>query len=318
MNQLVPLLRPLIDLDLLRTVVAIADHGNFSAAAAAVLRTPSAVSMQVRRIEDLLGKALFQRDSRSVSLTPEGMQVVEHARRMLALNDEAVARFVAPEVAGTVRIGVPNDVAEIFLPNMLRRLAAAHPGIVIEILVDHSAHLRTEFKQGRLDLGLVAPMSEVQEDPDGEVIFAERLVWAMGDGGVAVERDPLPLAVWEETCTWHQACAAGLRAQGRAFRIAVVSAHVAGQRAAALADLAVTPLPVSSLGRGVVEAPARHGLPPLPDDYLVMLVGTEAPPHVQATAAHLRQSFARLPGGREAQAAGRRAPAAVASSGSPL
>jgi DNA-binding transcriptional LysR family regulator len=305
MNQSTPLLRPLIDLDLLRTVVAIADHGNFSAAAAAVLRTPSAVSMQVRRIEGLLGKTLFQRDSRSVALTPEGTQLVEHARRMLALNDDAVARFVAPEVAGPVRIGVPNDVAELFLPDMLRRLAAAHPGIVIEILVDASEHLRREFGQGRLDLGIVARLPDMQEEPGAEVLFAERLVWAMGEGGIAVERDPLPLAVWDETCTWHQACAKGLQAQGRAFRIVVLSAHVAGQRAAALADLAVTPLPVSSLGRGVVEAPARHGLPPLPDDALVMLVRPESAPQVHATAAHLRESFARLPGGRGAQAVAR-------------
>jgi DNA-binding transcriptional LysR family regulator len=285
---------PLIQLDLLQTMVAIADSGNFSAAALAVLRTPSAVSMQVRRLEDMLGTALFRRDSRTVMLTPEGEQVVQHARRMLALNRETVARFIRPEFEGLVRIGAPNDDAETYLPDVLRRMAATHPGIAIEVLVDVSPRLRTALDEGRLDIGVVGRHAESAAEHAGDCLFSERLVWAMAEAGIAVERDPLPLAVWEERCPWRRACEDGLRAQGRAWRIAAISAHPTGQRAAALADLAVTPLPLSMLRRGLVEVPADYGLPALPDDYLTLIVRSAAPPAVRAAADHLRRSFARL------------------------
>jgi len=294
MNAHLPARLPLLDLDLLRTVVAIADTGNFSAAAAAVLRTPSAVSMQVRRIEDLLGRPLFHRDSRSVTPTPDGVELVAHARRMLALNDAAVARFVRPEVAGVVRIVAPDDVAETFLPDILRRLGASHPGIVIEVRVDGSDSLRALLREGRLDLAIVSRSEDEALDPGAEFLYGERLVWAVAEGGIAVERDPLPIAVWEEGCAWRRACIEGLERQGRAWRIVAMSAHITGQRAVVLADLAVTPLPVSALGGGVIEAPARHGLPPLPDDALYLIVRAGAPAACLAAAGHLRQSFARL------------------------
>lgn len=285
---------PLVDLDLLQTVVAIADTGSFSAAATAVNRTASAISMQVRRIEEMLGAVLFHRDSRSVTVTPDGTRIVEHARRMIALNNETVARFVRPDIAGVVRIGAPDDVADLFLPDMLRRMAATHPGIVIEVLVHNSDDLRDRFRAGRLDVGIVSRSDGVADLEGSEVLYAERLVWAMAEGGIAVERDPLPIAVWEEGCTWRRACIDGLQARARRWRIAAMSAHIAGQRAVVLADLAVTPLPLSALGGGVIEAPARHGLPPLPDDVLVMIARRDAGAAVRAAADHLRQSFGRL------------------------
>ena len=109
MNQI-----PLLELDLLKTIVAIAETGNFSAAAEVVHRTPSAVSMQVKRIEELLSRPIFNRDSRSVQLTNEGELLLEHGRRMLALNKDIVTRFMSPDVAGVVRLGATDDVAERF------------------------------------------------------------------------------------------------------------------------------------------------------------------------------------------------------------
>jgi DNA-binding transcriptional LysR family regulator len=285
---------PLIDLDLLQTVVAIADTGSFSSAAAVVFRTASAVSMQVRRIEEQLGAVLFHRDSRSVTVTPEGVKIVEHARRMIALNNEVVAHFVQPEVSGIVRIGAPEDVAELFLPDILRRMGATLPGIVIDVLVHTSDALRERFRDGRLDLGIVSRSEGTLDEPGSEMLYSERLVWAMGERGIAIERDPLPLALWEEGCTWRKACLDGLRAQGRRWRIAAMSAHITGQRAAVLADLAVTPLPVSALGGGVVEVPARHGLPTLPDDLLLLIVQKDAAAEVLAAADHVRRCFQRL------------------------
>jgi DNA-binding transcriptional LysR family regulator len=292
MNVQTPARVPFLDLDLLQTLVAIAETGSFSAAGAVVGRTPSAISMQVRKIEDILGRALFLRDSRSVALTADGEVLLEHARRMLALNRQVVAQFVQPDLRGVVRMGAPDDAAERFLPEMLRRFAETHPAVTVDVTVDGSARMIAMHREGRLDLTLVTCEAGFN-DGEAEILFRERLVWAACTGGVAAERDPLPVSVWEEGCVWRKAGIEGLERQGRAWREAFKSAHISGQRAAILADLAVAPIPASSLGGRVVEAPPRHGLPPLPEYALGMIVAADAPAPVRAAADHLRASFAR-------------------------
>lgn len=282
---------PLLDLDLLKTLVAISETGNFSAAAAAVHRTPSAVSMQVKKLEDILGRPVFIRDSRSVELTPDGAFLLEHGRRMLALNRDAVARFVQPDVEGVVRLGAPDDCAERFLPRMLRCFAETHPGVTVNVVVDGTARMIEMLRAGKIDMTLVTAGAGFG-DRGAEVVYREQLVWAMLKGGVAAEKDPLPVSVWEEGCAWRNAGLQGLEAAGRSWRIAFESAHISGQRAAILADLAVAPLPVSSLGGDVIEAPAKFGLPKLPGYSLGLLVADNANPAVGAAADHLRASFA--------------------------
>ena len=146
---------PLIDTDLLRTFVAIAETGSFTQAAEQVLRTPSAVSMQIRKLEDLLGKPLFVRDSRSVYLTADGEMLLAYARRILALNSEAVSKFIAPEVAGEVRMGAPDDVSERYLPDMLRRFSQSHPGVTVNVVVENTNQLIDRLGKGELDMAIV-------------------------------------------------------------------------------------------------------------------------------------------------------------------
>lgn len=282
---------PLLDLDLLKTLVAIADTGNFSAAAAAVHRTPSAVSMQVKKMEDLLGRPVFIRDSRSVELTADGAFLLEHGRRMLALNREAVARFVQPDVQGVVRLGAPDDVAERFLVDMLRRFNESHPQVTVNVAVDTTQRMMDMLRQGQLDLTLITCEAGFREE-GAEIVFREQLVWAACKGGVAAEQSPLPVSVWEEGCAWRKAALSQLDAEGTPWRVAFQSAHISGQRAAVLADLAVAPIPVSSLGGCIVEAPAHFGLPKLPKYALGLLMSDDPNPAVAAAADHLRASFA--------------------------
>ena len=195
---------PLVDLDLLKTLVAIADCGNFSAAAQAVGRTPSAISMQVKKMEDIVGRALFKRDSRSVELTRPGLMLLEHGRRLLALNNEMLARFVAPDVTGEVRFGAPDDVAERFLPGMLREFSVEFPGISLKVVIDHSENMIRMVERGELDLTVVTAEAGIPNDQSVEVIYREPLVWAGLSGGVAIEQDPLPMAVWEPHCIWRK------------------------------------------------------------------------------------------------------------------
>jgi DNA-binding transcriptional LysR family regulator len=282
----------LLELDLLRTFTAIVETGSFAGAAEIVLRTPSAVSMQVKKLEDILGKPVLVRDSRSVRMTRDGEILLEHARRMLALNREAVAKFVSPDVAGVVRLGAPDDVSERMLPDMLRRFADSHPGITVNVIVENTAQLIPRVQQKNIDLALVTCERGITGDDSTEILMREQLVWAMVRGGVAPEYDPLPVSVWEECCVWRQAGLEGLEAAGKPYRIAFQSAHISGQRAAILADLAVAPLPVSALNDPIIIADEKYGLPKLPDFALGLMIAPDAGPAVHAAADHLRASFA--------------------------
>lgn len=286
---------PLLELDLLKTLVAIAETGSFSAAAHVVHRTPSAVSMQVKKMEEILGRMVFIRDSRSVELTTDGAFLLEHARRMLALNRDAVARFVQPELEGVVRLGAPDDVAERFLVDMLRRFADSHPGVTVNVAVDTTDRMITQLREGRLDLTLITCEAGFREE-GAELVYREQLVWAACKCGIAAEQNPLPVSVWDESCAWRIAALAQLEAQNRPWRVAFQSAHISGQRAAVLADLAVAPIPVSSLGGDIIEAPEKYGLPKLPKYALGLLVSHDPNPAVVAAADHLRASFAQRPG----------------------
>lgn len=282
---------PLLDLDLLKTLVAIAESGNFSAAAQAVGRTPSAISMQVKKMEELVGRPLFVRESRAVRLTRAGNMLVEHGRRLLALNSDMLARFVTPEVTGEVRFGAPDDVAERFLPEMLRRFSNDYPGIALEVVIDKSTRMIEMVKEGKLDLTVVTTEAGIPNDQGAEVIYREPLVWAGLSGGVAIEQDPLPLSVWEPFCTWRKIGLAALDAMGRDYRIVFECSEATGQRAAILADLAIAQIPVSSLGGRIIEIPARYGLPELPP-YSLGLFASENPTEpVKAAISNIKRSF---------------------------
>ncbi len=282
---------PLLELDLLKTVVAIADTGNFSAAAESVFRTPSAVSMQVKRLEEMVGKPLFTRDSRSVALTAEGNLLLEHGRRLLALNREMMSRFVEPEIQGVVRLGAPDDVAERQLPGMLQRFAATHCCVNLDVVVDSSSNLRSKLKKRQLDLCLYATTPQAAERDQTEVVLCEPLVWAGARNGVAWENHPVPISVWEEGCSWRSNAIESLEAEGRPYRIAFMSAHISGQRAAMLADLAIAPIPLSSCGGGIIRLDGEHGLPALNDYVLALEITANPSEAISAAAEHLRASL---------------------------
>lgn len=282
---------PLLELDLLKTLVAIADTGNFSAAAESVFRTPSAVSMQVKRLEELVGKPVFTRDSRNVSPTPDGEVLLEHGRRLLALNREVMAQFHSPDVRGTVKLGAPDDVAVRWLPSMLQRFSATHCCVTVDVVVDSSTNLRKKVGTGHLDMCLYATYPDTAKKEGNEVLLKEPLVWAGARNGVAWEQDPLPISVWEEGCSWRATAIDSLHKRKRDYRIAFMSAHISGQRAALLADLAIAPIPLSSCGDGIVRLGRQQGLPGL-GYYALALDITNNPSDAAKTAAdHLRASI---------------------------
>lgn len=282
---------PLLDLDALRIVVAIADTGNFSAAAQTVFRTPSAVSMQVKKIEEIIGRPLFHRDSRSVTATPDGEKLVQHGRRMLALNREMMSHFITPDVSGVVRLGAPDDMAERLLPDMLCRFANSHCGVTVDVVVKNSTDLISDVHDGTLDLAIVTCDTDNTQNGDIEVVFREALTWAGARSGVACEKNPLPVSVWEEGCAWRHAGLQSLEDKGRDYRIAFMSAHISGQRAAILADLAVAPIPISACTNGIVSLGEKQGMPGLKDYAIGLVQASKLSKPAEAAADHLRASF---------------------------
>ncbi len=280
---------PLLDLDLLKTLVAIHETGNFSAAAAAVFRTPSAISMQVKKMEEMLGRPVFKRDSRSVELTQDGFILLAHARRVLALNQQVMSRFIEPEVAGTVRLGSLDTAVEQFVPRVLKRFAETHPHVSVDVFVDNTRELVAMVQKGDLDMAIISTPSEGPNFAGAEEIFSEPLVWAGLRGGIAMEQNPVPISVWEEGCVWRKAGLEALERQGINYRISFMSAHVSGQKAGILADMVIAPLPVSCLDDQIV---AIDDLPKLPHYGLSMLLRETPAAPVKAVADHLRASFA--------------------------
>lgn len=280
---------PLLDLDLLRTFVAIAETGSFTAAANAVFRTPSAVSMQIKKLEDLLRCPVFTRDARSVSLTADGEVLMGYARRLLAINREAVAKFIAPDIRGVVRLGSPDDYGERVLPSVLKRFAQTHPAIAVDVIIDQSSNLKRRMADRMLDIMLFTCCRSVPQE--AEVLLTEPVVWAGAKGGSAHMREPLPLSLWEEGCVWRADAIEALGRAGRDYRVAYMSAHTAGQRAAILSDLAIAPLPKSFIGSEVVALGPKDGLPELANYNLAMIVAPEASAPVQAAADHIRATF---------------------------
>lgn len=253
---------PLLDNDVLRTFVAIAETGNFSTAAEAVLRTPSAVSMQIKKLEEQLRTTLFLRDARSVSLTQHGEMLLSYARRMIALSNEAVSRFVMPELSGVVRLGAADDIAERLLPAILRDFGANFPGIMVDVTVDMSMNLRRRMEEQRLDLALINCATK-PFPTEGEVVYRENLVWAGAKCGTAHLRDPLPISIWEDGCIWRQEAISRLEAMKRSYRIAYLSANTMAQRAAVVSDLAIAPFPRSYITEDMTVLGLREGLPEL-------------------------------------------------------
>ena len=281
---------PLLENDVLRTFVAIAETGNFSTAAQAVHRTPSAVSMQIKKLEEQLGAVLFLRDARSVSLTAQGEMLLSYARNMLALSNEAVSRFIMPELSGVVRLGAPDDIGERLLPRILKSFSQTHPGIMVDVVVDMSLALKRRLEEQRLDLALINCATR-PFPTEGEVIYTERLVWAGAKGGTAHRRDPLPISIWEEGCIWRSDAIAQLQQNKRDYRVAFLSAHTMAQRAAILSDLAVAPFPRSYVTEEMAILGQKDGLPELTTFDIRLLTARQLTDPMKAVADSIRYAF---------------------------
>jgi DNA-binding transcriptional LysR family regulator len=290
-----------LDSDLLRAFVLIAEGNSFTQAAARVGRTQSAVSMQVKRLEDALGRPVLSRGKGgSVELTPHGHYLLTRARQILALNDEVLTTFRAPQIAGTVRLGTPDDYAFAYLPPILKRFAETHPAVQVDVVCSPSSELVHRIKAGELDLTLISD-GHLPADWSRVPLWRGPLVWVTSTRFAPHRQDPLPLALADrkpflargQDCEWAGAAVRALEQAGRRYRIAYTSASQIGTHAPVLAGLAVTVSTLSWLPDGLRAMRPEEGLPALPEFGILLLKGKRPlQPVTDALAAHIEESFA--------------------------
>lgn len=249
-----------MDTDLLRTFVAVAECEGFSAAARILNRTQSAVSLQIKRLEDRMGEPLFERSSRNVTLTPAGGRLLPYARRILTLQDEA-RRVMGDDRRGElIRLGISEEHASAHLPRLLPRFAASHPEVRLEVTCNISSLLVQDFQDGLLDIVLGIRHEPTQT---GHLLGRERLVWVLQERRYPHDWDTLPLALNPEGCIFRAHAFAALGRTDRRWEVRYTSRSPTGINVAVQSGLALTVKTPRSVPPGCRIVAADEGLPDL-------------------------------------------------------
>lgn len=278
-----------MDVDLLRAFVGVAERRSFTHAASALNRTQSSVSVQVKRLEELVGAPLLERSRRHVALTPAGEDFLSYARRILALGEEAVDRLRGQDLAGAVRIGVMEDYGTFIMPALVASFAARHPGVRIEMETGLTASMP---KRLGLDFDLVIAMHAAGHE-SGYLLWREQAVWAGSpDAGHLAKVDVLPLALYPAGCLFRRWATEALDHTGRRWRLAFVSHSQAAVEAICAQGLAVTVVKRRTFSGALRLLDAADDLPTLPSADIRLHEAKALSPAARGFAEHIRQSFA--------------------------
>jgi DNA-binding transcriptional LysR family regulator len=251
----------LIDIDQLRTFIAIAETGSFTKAAEVVNKTQSAVSMQMKRLEERIERPIFVRAGRASKLTEDGQRLLDYARRIVKLNIETLAAFSDAELSGRVRLGVPDDYADRYLPEIMARFSRAYPGVELTVICEPSVDLLARIDANEIDLAIV---TNCESKRASETFRSERLLWVTSNRHPTHLEERLPLALGRPTCSWRRAAVERLESIGRPHRILYSSSSAGAVAAAVLSGLAVSVLAESGLRPGMRVLTAAEGFPELP------------------------------------------------------
>ncbi|MDE1995269.1 MAG: LysR family transcriptional regulator [Rhizobiaceae bacterium] len=279
------------DIALIRTFTAVADHTSMTVAANMLHMTQSAVSQQIKRLEDMLGCALFEREKRGLRLTDAGERLLGGARRLLILNDDIWADMTESKVEGSVRIGVPYDLIGTALAPVLKSYAERHPQVEISLVCASSPDLIKALDSGAVDLGVVEEPLGVSK---GECLAIERLVWVGAKGGNAYRKNPLPISMVADTCAFRPFVFAALRDDGRHWRTVFENGNIEATTATVRTDLAVTAWLASTVPADLDILSANEGLPDLPVFSVNLhLPKSDATPAALELARHIREGLMR-------------------------
>lgn len=261
--------RPILnlDLDLLRTFVAVADLNTFAAAAAAVCRTQSAVSQQMQRLEQLVGKELFARHGRNKLLTEHGIQLLGYARKILRFNDEACTSLMYSNVQGGITIGASDDTADTILPFLLSRVTSVYPKLSIDVRVKRSPFMLSMLESEEVDLAIT---TMTNTDHPHIVLRTSPTLWFCSADFAYPSGDSVPLVVLDEPSPYRLMATEHLNQAGIPWRIAYVASTLSAIRAAVRAGLGVTARPIEMMSPELRVLGEQDGLPRLPDTQYVL------------------------------------------------
>ena len=276
-----------LPIDYLKTFIAVAETGGFTRAGRRINRSQSAVSMQIKRLEVEIGKALFDRVGKTVKLTPDGNLLLNYARRIVEEHAAAVAALSRPGLQGRIRFGSPEHYTVGVLPGLLARFAASYPDVLVEMRCENSDRIKAAVDRGSLDVGLCT-----QIRGGGEVIHHDPVVWVAVPGFLLPERKDLPLAVFGEDCIFRSWATGALEKAGLKYRIVYVSHSITGILDAVRAGLALAPVVKSNVPEDLKIVGVEKGLPELPVSNVTLHVAQQPAPEALACfVSHLRSSF---------------------------
>ena len=249
-----------LDIDLLRTFVAVCDAGGFTAASRQIHLTQSAVSMQMKRLEQSLDGPLLVRKSRGLDLTDAGESLLVHARRILQMNDEAVAELTHPAVMGIVRLGIPDGFGTGFLTRMIQEFLRTYPQVQMEVHCQSTPALLVMLDQGELDLAIT--VRDVDK-PAGDFLWSETMVWATSEYHQVHLQDPVPLVLYPRASVCRECGIEALSTVGKKWRVAFCSGSLAAVHMAVQAGIGVAILSDTTMAPGIRRLTHREGFPGL-------------------------------------------------------
>jgi DNA-binding transcriptional LysR family regulator len=258
-----------LDLDLVRTFVTISEAGSFSRAASFLNLSAPTVSLQMKRLEEVLARELFYKDGRGRELTDGGRAFLASARKLLQMNDLILLETKAYDFKGRIRIGATEEFAEDRLPALLRQFAVRNPGVRVDLLIDVNLKLHAALAAGELDIAMAA--QDPASPKDGAPLFEEPLIWIAADNFAIEPRKPLPLVLFTEPCLVRSLVLREIEARRIDYRIVCTSPSLAGLRAAVRAGLGVTVRTRGQIEPGLKEIPSQGLLPELPPLKLFVL-----------------------------------------------
>ncbi|HHA1915376.1 TPA: transcriptional regulator LrhA [Enterobacter asburiae] len=256
-----------LDLDLLRTFVAVADLNTFAAAAAAVCRTQSAVSQQMQRLEQLVGKELFARHGRNKLLTEHGIQLLGYARKILRFNDEACMSLMFSNLQGVLTLGASDESADTILPFLLNRISSVYPKLALDVSVKRNAFMVEMLNEHKVDLVVT---THRPGQFDCLTLRTSPTHWYCAAEYVMQKGEPVPLVLLDDPSPFRDMVLTALNEANIPWRLAYVASTLPAVRAAVKAGLGVTARPVEMMSPELRVLGKSDGLPALPDtEYLL-------------------------------------------------
>jgi DNA-binding transcriptional LysR family regulator len=277
-----------LDIGLLRSFLTVIDAGGVTHAASVLAVSQAAVSQQIKRLEEVLGQCLFEREGRRLALAPAGERLIAQARRLVAQNDDLLAVMCMPACEGEVRLGVPYDIIASVVPPILRGFAKAQPRVRVSLVCEDSQVVRQALRSGGVDLALT---TETECGRHGETMRTDRLVWVGGAGGDAHLKDPLPVSLGAPTCVFRPVAIEALGKARRNWRSVCEVSRLEPVYAVLEAGLAVAPLLRSTVPDRFEILGRDAKLPALPEFRINLYAPPGLDPAARDLAEHVRAAF---------------------------